>query len=91
LNKIYFGDSIKLDEKPKNGIKHEDALKIMKPSHDDQFESLNPIKNKTKNKSKSKDKKEKSKSKKKSTSKDNLIGKDKSTSVKSIEKGQNKK
>ena len=39
-----------------NGIKHEDAIKIMKPSHDDQIYYLNPIKNKRKSKSKEKSK-----------------------------------
>lgn len=45
-----------------NGIRHEDALKIMKPSYDDQLYYLNPVnKSRKKSKNKSKDKsKEKS-------------------------------
>lgn len=70
FNKIYTGDSINVQEKTNNGIKHEDALKIMKPSCDDQIYYLNPVnksrkksKNKSKSKEKSKQKKPKSKSK----------------------------
>lgn len=53
-----------------NGIQHEEAMKIMKPSHDDQIYYLNPIKGKKKSKSKDKPKdKSKSKSKSKDKSK----------------------
>ena len=34
FNKIYTGESINIEEKMPNGIKHEEALRIMKPSND---------------------------------------------------------
>ena len=61
LNKIQTGRSISLEEFMSNGIQHEVAIRIMKPSHDDQIYYLNPIKRK----SRSKEKKSKSKDKQK--------------------------
>lgn len=57
FKQIYTGESINLEDKVYNGIRHEDALRIMKPSHDDQFYYLNPVnKSRKKSKNKSKDK-----------------------------------
>jgi hypothetical protein len=68
LNKLKTGKNFTLDDRPENNVFHEEVIRVLKPSHDDQIYYLHPV---NKRKDQSKKKKSKSKSRERKGSQEN--------------------